>query len=68
MKTLLEKIDLAIKANGGEDWRSDYCQCDAVVGYTLCEYCAIHSALRDSKRLVSNVLTMINDPYKRIVE
>lgn len=42
---LIKQIDLAILANGGEDFRDNFCSCDPSVGYTPCEYCAIRNAL-----------------------
>lgn len=48
-----EIIELAILANGGENWRKDWCQCDPSVGHTSCEYCAIFNGLNKAKLLLS---------------
>ncbi len=45
MEKLIEKINLAITANGGEDHRADWCQCDPSVGLAPGAYCAIWIAL-----------------------
>jgi len=55
--TLMEMIDLAIAANGGEGFRQDWCQCDYSVGYVPCEYCAIRNALLAMKHYLSCVLS-----------
>lgn len=47
LKSLRGKVDLAILAHGGKDWRKEWCQCDPSVGMVPCEYCAIYTALRE---------------------
>jgi hypothetical protein len=42
---LLECVELAILANGGGAHKKEMCCCDASVGMTPCEYCAIWDAL-----------------------
>jgi hypothetical protein len=42
---LLECVELAIIANGGGAHKKEMCRCDASVGMTPCEYCAIWDAL-----------------------
>lgn len=46
-----EKINLAIAANGGTDFRKEWCQCDPSIGAVPCEYCAIRAgAIRPKRR------------------
>lgn len=47
-----EDIELALAANGGLDFREDYCHCDPSVGQSPCQYCAIDSVLRRVLRAV----------------
>ena len=51
-KRLLEQLSLAIAANGGKEFRKDFCHCDPSVGYVVCEYCAIYHALKYAKEYV----------------
>ena len=51
-KNLLNNIDLALAANGGREFRDDYCQCDESVGYCPCQYCAIHYALEQVEKYI----------------
>ena len=53
---LVRDIETALLAIGGEEWSEGYCECDPSVGITLCEYCAIHHALTNSKSFVTKVL------------
>lgn len=56
--SLLEKVELAILANGGFAHKKAMCSCDPSVGMSPCEYCAIHCALDGCFRLLSSqVLT-----------
>ena len=61
MNKLLSKIDLAILANGGENWRVDWCRCDPDVGFSPCEYCAVYTALKETKEFISNIGTSFAD-------
>lgn len=48
----MDKIELAILANGGEKHLKNWCQCDADVGAVLCEYCAIYNGLMYARELL----------------
>ena len=52
---VLECINLAILANGGEDFREDWCQCDPSVDQSPCEYCAIYRALKHAHEFIVKV-------------
>lgn len=56
---LLEKIDLAIGANGGTEVNLDWCECDASVGHFPCRYCAIRDALESARKFVEQVSSLI---------
>lgn len=47
-ESLLEKLELAHRANGGKEFNERACSCDASVGFVPCEYCAIRSALEEA--------------------
>lgn len=51
----MDKIELAILANGGEKHLKNWCQCDADVGAVLCEYCAIYNGLMYARELLRRV-------------
>jgi hypothetical protein len=46
-------LELAILANGGFEFREDWCRCDPEVGYYPCEYCAIFRALTHFQKLLN---------------
>ena len=46
---VLEQLDAAIQANGGPEWRQDYCDCDHLTGVMCCEYCDIYRGLMAAK-------------------
>lgn len=50
IENIKEKIDLAFRANGGEEFRQDLCGCDPDVGFVPCEYCAIRDGLLIGKK------------------
>jgi hypothetical protein len=45
---LIESLKLAQLANGGAEFNKSFCQCDASVGMSPCQYCAIFFALKDA--------------------
>lgn len=65
-KKLLERIDLAIKANGGDKWRKEMCQCDPDVGFQPCEYCATYNALIATKTFLIEIETVLREGLLRL--
>ena len=65
MKDLMEKVDLAIKASGGEEFNKKRCYCDSSVGYVIeyapCEYYAIRNALFAMKGYLKNQSLLITE-------
>lgn len=51
---LLEAVELAHLANGGKEFRQDWCECDRECGMVPCRYCAIHDALSRTERYLRN--------------
>lgn len=49
LRRWLERIQIAMLANGGEEWQQRHCSCDPSVGISPCQYCAIHEALLFTK-------------------
>lgn len=49
---IAEDIDLAILANGGDEFKEEACTCDPAVGMVPCAYCAIFYALKGAKQFV----------------
>lgn len=47
---LLPDVELAQLANGGKEFRKDWCQCDPSVGMSPCQYCAIFEALKRTEK------------------
>lgn len=54
-KEIEEKLDLAIMANGGEDFIKYWCFCDPPVSVGPCEYCAVRNGLIAAKQLISHI-------------
>jgi len=50
MTPLLEKVELAILANGGAEWDPHGCECEPEVNMAPCRYCAMWDALRSVKQ------------------
>lgn len=50
LKKVIDDVELAIKANGGKNWKVNWCQCDPDVGMVPCEYCAIYHGLKNALR------------------
>ena len=46
-------LDLAIRANGGNQWSQQWCTCEPSVGNCPCEYCAIYRALDHFGKLLN---------------
>jgi len=63
MKTLLEEVNLAIMANGGSEFRNDWCQCDPAVGAVPCEYCATRIALIHCYDFLIKIKKNMDAPY-----
>lgn len=51
---ILDRIDLALRANGGREFRKDYCMCEPEVNFCPCEYCAIHIALKLAEQFINS--------------
>lgn len=49
------EVEMALRANnlGGLEFVEDHCRCDASVGMSPCEYCAIDSVLRRVLRVTT---------------
>ena len=45
MKRVIEKLEQAQIANGGRNWKEDWCQCAPDEGAAPCEYCTMWDAL-----------------------
>jgi len=52
---LAEDLEMAHLANGGREFRQDWCECDPETGMTPCRYCAIHSVLTRTERLLKEI-------------
>ena len=50
------KIDLALRANGGKEFNKGNCRCDPSVGMAPCEYCAIQEALLAAREVLPELL------------
>lgn len=51
--SLLADIELAELANGGSEFHTDWCRCDASVGQ-VCEYCVIWNTLKRVKKYLTS--------------
>lgn len=56
IESAINKIDLAFRANGGEEFRPDRCSCEPEVGFVPCEYCAIRDGLLVGKKALESVI------------
>lgn len=57
IENIKNKIDLAFRAIGGEEFREDWCSCDPSVGFSPCEYCAIREGLLIGKKALEAMIT-----------
>ena len=64
---MMDKIELATLANGGEKHRKEWCRCDPDVGAEPCEYCAIFDGLNYARKALAEVKAE-RDKYKKLSE
>ena len=51
----MNRIELAILANGGDKHIKEWCTCDPDVGMSPCQYCAIFSGLMYARELLKQM-------------
>jgi hypothetical protein len=49
---VLKDIELAMLANGGDEFIEEFCFCDSDVGMVPCQYCAIQRGLKRAKEFI----------------
>lgn len=54
IKSLIDSVDTAQRANGGVAFEQKFCQCEPEVNY-YCQYCAIYAALKRVRNYLTNL-------------